>query len=159
MEAGNDGTYGKPAVKAYLQKNQAAYEFPEDSFEKNVVQASRLLAEEKELKGQIKQEALLLHQTTKATIEALSDAQVLELLEAKWIVPLVEKIHGLPEEVLSELTVKVKKLSEKYATTLAEVEEQIGKTEQALASLLGELTGSEDDMRGIHELQKLLRGK
>ena len=130
-----------------------------ESFEARILKADALITEEKALKKQFKAQSATLQQKSKSTLENLSDAQVLELLEAKWIAPLVEKIHGLPEAVLSELTAKVKKLSEKYATTLVEVEEQIGKTEQALASLLGELTGSEDDMRGIHELQKLLRGQ
>ncbi len=130
-----------------------------ESFETRILKADALITEEKALKKQFKAQSAAMQQKSKSTLENLSDAQVLELLEAKWIAPLVEKIHGLPEAVLSELAAKVKKLSEKYATTLIEVEGQIGETEQALASLLGELTGSEDDMRGIHELQKLLRGK
>ena len=50
-------------------------------------------------------------------------------------------------------------LSEKYETTLTEVERQIRDTEKSLNDLLSDLTGSDYDMQGIAELQKLLGGE
>ena len=39
-----------------------------------------------------------------------------------------------------------------------DIEEEIRKTEKELSAMLSELTGSEADMAGIRELQKLIGG-
>ncbi|MEG2687099.1 MAG: type I restriction-modification system subunit M, partial [Christensenellaceae bacterium] len=54
-----------------------------------LIKADKLLKEEKELKAEIKKDAATLHILTKETIESLTDSQVLELLELKWVKPLV----------------------------------------------------------------------
>lgn len=146
-------------LTAYVKELKGQSDFDEDSLEFKAVAGQRLLGEEKELKKQLKQETVALHLLSKTTIENLTDAEALALLEAKWIATLVHNLNSLPDAVLSELTTKVKALSTKYATTLVEIDSQIADTEQSLASLLGELTGNADDMRGITELQKLLRGE
>ena len=46
----------------------------------------------------------------------------------------------------------------KYAETMNDIEEEIRKTEKELSAMLSELTGSEADMAGIRELQKLIGG-
>ena len=119
---------------------------------------SSLNAEEKTLKKQIKTERSELHQKTKTLIEGLSDEQVLHLLERKWIGPLDEELNGLPGAVVDALAKQVSALSRKYAVTMLELEEEIGRTEQEFSAMLGQLTGSAYDMQGLEELQKLLRG-
>ncbi len=118
-----------------------------------------LVTEEKALKKQLKEESSALHLFTKKTIEALSDDQARELLKLKWIAPIVKSIAGLPETVLHEFVAKLQALCAKYATTFAEVEQQIEETESALSTMLDDLTGNEFDMSGIAELKKLLGGK
>ena len=112
--------------------------------------------EEKTLKKQIKVESMQLHQKTKETIEALTDEQVLDLLELKWIDPLVVSLNGLPKAVVDALSKKVADLAQKYATTLNDLEAEIGKTEKEFSAMLDELTGSEYDMKGLAELKNLL---
>ncbi|MEN1761720.1 type I restriction-modification system subunit M [Anoxynatronum sibiricum] len=159
MEANQDDTYAKKAVNAYVLELQSVFEFPEDSFEAKIIQASRLMTEEKEVKAQVKAETAALQQKTKETIESLSEVQALELLEKKWIVPVVEQIGQLPHEVVDELTGKIKGLAEKYAVTYATIETEIKETAAALSDQIDELVGNEYDMKGLSELQKLLKGE
>ena len=114
--------------------------------------------EEKELKKQIKAEREKLHIKTKETIESLSDAEVLELLENKWIDPLICNITDLPIKAANDLVSEVKRLANKYILTLSGIEAEIIQVEEELSSMLDDLTGNEFDMLGISELKKLLRG-
>ncbi|MEN6623596.1 MAG: type I restriction-modification system subunit M [Smithella sp.] len=159
MEAAKDGTYAKKAVNAYLAELQSAFEFPEESFEVKIVKVSKLMTEEKEVKAQVKVDAAALHMKTKETIESLSNEQALELLEQKWILPLTESINQLPHAVIGVLLDKVKALSEKYAVTYSAIESEIQKTESTLSALIDELVGNEYDMKGLSELQALLKGE
>jgi type I restriction enzyme M protein len=95
---------------------------------------------------------------TKATLEALTEAQAALLIERKWIAPLVESFHSLPGRVLQTLETAVQALAEKYATTFEAVETEIRETEQALAAMLGELEGSPFDKQGLEEFRALLLG-
>lgn len=123
-----------------------------------LVQADKLLKEEKDLKAQIKKDATDLHILTKETIEALTDEQVLALLEHKWVSPLVMGLFAMPAVVVSELIGKIEALANKYATTFEEVETQIKDTEKVLCDLLDELDGNEFDMKGLNEFRALLAG-
>ena len=114
--------------------------------------------EEKELKKQIKAEREKLHVKTKETIESLSDAEVLELLENKWIDPLICNITDMPIKAANDLVSEVKRLADKYSLTLSGIEAEIIQVEEELSSMLDDLTGNEFDMLGISELKKLLRG-
>jgi type I restriction enzyme M protein len=143
-------------IQADMKKNGA---FEEDSYERKILKVSNLLNEEKGLKAQIKIEAAKLHQLTKETIEKLSDAQIFELLELKWISPLVNSLNQLPGVIINELTKKVQALAEKYAITYANVVEEIHETEKALSSLIDELNGNEYDLKGLSEFQSLLKGE
>ncbi|MDR3316351.1 MAG: type I restriction-modification system subunit M [Coriobacteriales bacterium] len=118
-----------------------------------------LRLEEKKLKTAINKESLALHLKTKATIEGLSDAQVITLLEAKWIAPLMTAIHKIPNTIIAELIARIRALTDKYATTYAEVAGQIAETKASLSALIDGLTGNEYDMKGLNELQSLLRGE
>ncbi len=120
--------------------------------------ADALNEEEKVLKKKIKEESTALHLATKTTIESLSDDAVLELLQKKWILPLVGSLRSLPDAVVADLIGKLEGICKKYETTFAEVEEEIVTTERSLVSLLDDLTGSEFDMMGLAEFKKLLGG-
>ncbi len=133
--------------------------YPEDSYETKILKVAELIEEEKELKKQVKSEAEKLHLKTKDTIEKLSEKQVYELLELKWISPLVTSLNQLPEVVISELTTKVQALSEKYITTYSHVMEEIHESEKVLSSLIDELEGNEFDMAGLIEFKDLLRAE
>lgn len=120
--------------------------------------ARTLLDEQKSLKKQIKEGEAALIETTKETIEGLSDDQARALLDIKWNQPIVEQLHALPRASVDTLISKVKALRDKYATTLLEVDEKIRTEEAELSHLLGQLVGSEFDLAGIAELRSLLDG-
>lgn len=115
--------------------------------------------EEKALKSEIKKESALLEEKTKATIESLSDEQVMELLKEKWINPLIQNLMQLPDRIVSELVAKLESLAKKYETTFAEVESQIEETEKELSLMIDDLEAGEFDMLGLHEFKKLLGGE
>lgn len=144
------------ALKAEAKKDGA---FPEDSYEAKILRAGDLIAEEKSLKAQVKADAEALHLQTKATIEALTDAQVIALLELKWIHPLTTNMGKLPDAIINALSARVKALAGKYEITFAEVEDQIRDTEKSLSALMDELECGEHDRKGLSEFQALLKGE
>lgn len=121
--------------------------------------ADELITEEKALKKKIKADSAALHLKTKAAIEELTDAEVLELLREKWIVPIVNSLHSLPGAIISEFVGKLDTLCRKYETTFDEIEKEIADTERSLRSMLDDLTGSQFDMKGLSEFKKLLGGE
>lgn len=139
-----------------IKAENKGVKFDENSFEYKVLKVAELIAEEKSLKSKIKKESADLQNNTKETIEKLTDEQAMQLLETKWITPLVEELHNLPETIVNDLASKIKSLSEKYAITFAEVENDISKTEKELSAMINDLTGDESDMKGLAELKKLL---
>ena len=96
---------------------------------------------------------------TKETIEGLSDEQVLDLLRLKWIVPLCASIRSMPDAIIDTLEKAVQALADKYAVTYLELDEQIQKSEEALSSMINELTGNEFDMKGLEQFKSLLMGE
>lgn len=149
---------GKELAKQAKLLIKAAIKYDEESLELKIIKTDELTAEEKELKKQIKIDAEKLHTKTKETIENLTDAQVLELLERKWITPLVLSIMELPKTLVSDLTVKIKNLIEKYKVTFVGLESEISNAERELSKMIDELTGDEFDMAGLREFQLLLNG-
>ncbi|MDR0892554.1 MAG: type I restriction-modification system subunit M [Mediterranea sp.] len=119
----------------------------------------KLELEAKKLKKEIWEKEAMLHEHTKEMIEALTQEEVVQLLEAKWIEPLVTKLLALPGSIIAQLISHIRTLTEKYATTYESVASEIEETKASLSALMDELTGSEYDIKGIKELQKLLKGE
>ena len=80
-------------------------------------------------------------------------------MDAKWNRPVEDGIAALSRAEIDCLVDRVRNLSKKYETTFAEVDEQIREEESHLSQMLGQLTGNECDMAGIHELMDLLGGE
>ena len=143
-------------LKAEAAKNGT---FADDTFEAKIIKVDALIVEEKDLKKQFKTETAQLHLKTKATIEALTDAQVQELLELKWISPMATSLNQLPTVLIQTLTTKVQTLTDKYATTYAHIAQEIQTTEGELASMIDKLTGNAFDMQGLAEFKAFLKGE
>lgn len=158
IEASKDGTYAKAKVNAYLKSLRSGYEFDEDSLENKLLTVQALLEEEKEIKAQIKTDSANLHSKTKATIEALDDAEALDLLRQKWFVPLNEAMCRLPENMLAQFSQKLTALCDKYADTYQHISERKQESAATLAQMMDELTGSEFDLQGIAAWQAILKG-
>ena len=117
------------------------------------------MKDEKDTKAAIKKKSAELQEKTKETIENLSDEEAIELLEEKWIVPVNNNIHKLPESIIDEFVRKIQTLTDKYAVTLMDIEKQIDDTEAELSSMMDDLVGNEYDMKGLGELKALLLGE
>lgn len=139
------------------QKKGIAIE--KDSLDQIILSVDGLIAEEKTLKAQIKSQTAQLILQTKQTIENLTDAQVYELLELKWILPVVNSLNKLPETIVAKLCGSVQALSDKYAVTYSEVAKEIKKAESTLSGLIDDLEGNAFDMQGLNELKALLYGE
>ncbi|GFH41760.1 type I restriction-modification system subunit M [Lactococcus hodotermopsidis] len=159
IESKKDKTYAKAKVNAYLKQLQAKFSFPEDSFEAKVVIVSDLMAEEKRIKAEVKKADNELHLKTKVVIESLSDDEASALLSQKWISPIVNGISELPDTVLNKLVSEIAELTDKYAVTYADVTDELVKVEQSLIQMIGELDGSDFDIKGLSEFQSLIKGE
>lgn len=146
-----DAFVGKEIAKAL--KNA------EGDFKRVLTQAQKLLSEEKMLKSQIKTDSQALHLATKETIENLSDVEAIALQKIKWITPLAEDLHQLPQQLIQDLGKKVQALADKYGETLLEIEEKLAESQQKLAAMLDLLHGSNSDMLGSKAWQAVLKGE
>jgi type I restriction enzyme M protein len=143
-------------IRADSKKNGAVQK---ESYEDKMLKVDKLIAEEKENKKHLKAEKDKLQLLTKATVEALDEEQVYELLELKWIKPMVTSLNNLTKIIVDELTTAIQTLKDKYGTTYSDVAKQINEAENALSELIGELDGNEFDMKGLNEFKNLLHGK
>lgn len=130
-----------------------------DSLEETILKVDALITEEKTLKAAIKTETAQLIAKTKTTIENLTNEQVYELLELKWIAPVVTALNNLPQSIIATLTNKVQNLANKYAITYKAVASEIEQAENTLSGLMNDLEGNEFDIKGLNELKTLLNGK
>lgn len=158
-EEEKEGDYASEGgfVNAEIKKALKSDSIEPETKEK-LLKAAALNTEEKSLKAAIKKETRLLEVKTKDTIEGLSDTQVIELLKAKWIQPLIKSLMKLPDRIVNELVSKLETLAKKYETTFAEVETEIADTQAALSAMIDELEGSDSDMLGLQEFKKMLGG-
>ena len=146
------------AKKADFTKAIDKHMFAEESLGAKLQAAYKLLAEEKTLKAELKTLSAELHSKTKAAIEALDDAEALDLLRQKWFVPLNAAMCRLPENMLAQFSQKLTALCEKYADTYQHISERKQESATALAQMMNELTGSEFDLQGIAAWQAILKG-
>lgn len=147
----------KKAIKE-LPKLPKGETWPEGSTEAAMLSAKALIAQRDKLKKNLKAAQEQLEKDTHATIEALTDAQVDEVLTAKWITALMDDLREIPGHVLAGLASRVQALHDKYAVALTDLDVQIRETEQELAGLLSGLTGNAADMQAVAVLQELLGG-
>lgn len=131
----------------------------EDSLQKSLIlEIDRLTTQKKSLKKLYDNKFYELQDKTKVTIENLTDEQVIDLLQMKWIDPLLDNLNTLPKTITKTLLDKITTLSKKYEDTLLSLEEEIQTSEKELSSLIDELTGDERDMKGLKKFQELLGG-
>ena len=71
---------------------------------------------------------------------------------------LVDSLNEMPGSVVADFIDAITKLTEKYAVTLTSLNKQIETTQNELFSLMGELTGSDFDIKGLETLKNLLGG-
>ncbi|MDC9623152.1 type I restriction-modification system subunit M [Xenorhabdus sp. XENO-7] len=143
-------------IKADKKKGET---FDDDSFESKLLAVDKLQTEEKSLKTNLKAANEALLEAARKKIENLTQDEIDHLLLLKWIKPIVSSLDKLPNQVLQQLTSKLETLAEKYAQTYADIAQKTQQVERSLAAMMGELQGSDFDMRGLKELQQFLSGE
>ena len=159
IETGADSTCKKSAVNARITELKMSFEFPENSVESRLVQAFKLSEEETALKKEIKQKSEALHLKTKAVIEAMDEDTALKITEYKWIRPLVESLTTMPEVILAKVIEDITYLSQKYATTLTDIQSKKVAVSKGLVEMLSNMEGGQSDMEGLLEFKRILGGR
>lgn len=159
METLKDKTYGVVSVRSYIQWLQCQTVFEEGSFEATLQNVIKLQDEEKQLAAIVKKAEKELHLKTKQVIENLSDEEANELLEKKWIVPVVDQLNQLPDVLFTQLIKHVTGVADKYSETFEDVSKELVAVEQSLSDMIDQLDGPEFDMKGLREFQNLLNRK
>jgi len=143
-------------LKAEISKGAV---YADDTLEATIVKVSKLIAEEKELKKEIKKSEGELQAKTIKLINTLSVEQQDFLLVKKWIEPLTAALGAMPRTIVDELTAKTQALANKYAFTCADVDKEISETETELSEMIDALEGNEFDMKGLEAFKALLKGE
>lgn len=114
------------------------------------------IAKEKALRKQVKTIETGLEDKAKEKIEVLSEEEIHEILEEKWVSPIISAIDKVGERVLTQFVASFVELEKKYANPLAELSESIEETSGALRTSLDELVGNDADMTAIKMLMEEL---
>ena len=145
----------KAKVKRIKQEFGKA--IPADSLEYLLVEADKLLDLEKKQNAEVKASLAEIEEKAIETIKGLSIAEIKELLEAKWIKPLADDLRQVAQHLVDSFDDSLTSLSAKYSETLVDIDRNISAAENSLASLIDDLTGTDNDIAGLREFQKLLR--
>lgn len=112
----------------------------------------RAIAEEKALRKKVKEIATVLEDKAKKKVESLSEDEINDLLERKWIAPIIAAINRVGEGVPMQFVTDFNALEKKYADPLSELSEKIEKTNSELKASLSALTGNDVDMTAVQML-------
>lgn len=97
-----------------------------------------------------------LEEKTIKKIEGLTDSEINELLEEKWILPLCTSLNEMPGKVVENFISSLTKMTEKYSETLSSIGNEIKQTQIELFELMDELTGNDFDLKGLENLKGVL---
>ncbi len=138
-------------IEEYLAKSKE-----KDSYEYKLVSVLKVMEEEKAEKRKLRQMENALEEKTVSTIENLSEDETRNLLNVKWIQPLMTGLYGAADAVVEELASKVKAVYDKYADTFRSIEDEDKAVSAELLEMVKELTGSEFDNEGLEEIKRIL---
>ena len=159
IEKNKDGTCKKPSVISRLQQLKLEFEFPEDSLDGKLIRALKLMNEESALKSKLKKMQDELHIKTKETIENLSEEKALQIVEKKWIAPLVHDLTDIPSSVISDMKQKIDYLVSKYLTTMHDIQQEKNNVRCNIAGMISNLNAIGPDMKGLQEFKLILGGE
>lgn len=152
----NDAFIPKEIVKK--AKEFLKNELMEGSIEKKVIEVNNLYDEQKKLNKQVKDGNEAIEIEAQKEIKNLTYEEICELLNQKWIEPIIKGIDKQINDIISDFSKQIEKLSNKYNQTLVHINEEIKETKKQLSEIINELTGSEFDMKGLEDFKSLLNG-
>ena len=107
------------------------------------------VAKEKALRKKVKTIATELDDKAEKKIVLLNSDEVNNLLEKKWVIPTVEAINIVGENVLTDFLSKFNTIKQKYSNPLSELSDKIKHTDTLLKTNMNELAGNDIDMTAI----------
>lgn len=119
-------------------------------------QQKKLNDEAKAIRKEIAKLTKELEEKTIKKIEGLTDSEINELLEEKWILPLCTSLNEMPGKVVENFISSLTKMTEKYSETLSSIGNEIKQTQIELFELMDELTGNDFDLKGLENLKGIL---
>ncbi len=159
IDANKDGTYSKNEIKKHIQQIQSEWQFEDGSDEKILVDTYSLKQERSVVNRKYKALLSNLEIETWNKISLLTDEDIKALLYDKWINSLQIELNKLPEAIIKDMGIEINKLIDKYKTTLVDINEQLRSSEKKLSSMIDDLTGNDNDIKGLIELKSLLDGE
>ena len=84
----------------------------------------------------------------------LTDEEIAGFLHRKWIVPVCQGINGSLTAVLSALETAALALSQKYAVSYQQIDDEIAQANEELSQLVSQLTGDAFAIKGLEALIK-----
>ena len=81
----------------------------------------------------------MLHVRTKEVIEGLSEDDALQIVEHKWISPLVRDLDAISLAIVMDVISKMDYLSSKYSTTMHDIQSEKEEVKNSLADMVGML--------------------
>ena len=134
------------------------FEFPEASLDGKLLAALRLMDEESAIKKDVKQRKEVLHIKTKEVIEGLSEETALQIVEQKWIAPLVRDLDAISLAIVMEVIGKMEYLASKYSTTMHDIQGEKEEVKNSLAGMVEMLSATGSDFEGLQEFKLILGG-
>lgn len=148
LDSEKDNAFNKSAIKADAKPKADV----EPETKEKLKQIVKLWDEQTKTNKQIKADKQALVDKTVEAIEHLTDEEVSEFLHLKWVAPVCQGIQSTLSSVLSDLESQVHQLSEKYALSYQQIDNDLAAAQSELASLIGQLTGDEYAIKGLNEL-------
>jgi type I restriction enzyme M protein len=108
--------------------------------------------EQSKLNKGIKAAKLELAKLTEEAINNLTDEEVADFLDTKWVIPVCLGIERIMKDTLDALERKLTALAAKYEVSYSEINASLTEAEDALSTLVGQLTGDEWTLKGLNEL-------
>ncbi len=158
IEKNKDGSCKKPSLVGRIQQLKMEFEFPEDSLDGKLLSALRLMDEESAVKKEVKLKKEALHIKTKEVIEGLTEEDALRIVEQKWVAPLVSELDAISVTIVSDVVSRMEYLSQKYATTMHDIQSEKIAVRSELVNLISGLDAKGADLEGLEEFKFILGG-
>ena len=146
-------------TKYELKKLKATIKSPVDLNADDLAALRQLLHEidaEKACKKKAKTADAELEKKAEAKAQALTDAEVHDMLEKNWVTPVTDAIDSVMQRVIDDFIRALKGLEQKYADPLSELNKQEQEESAKLKALMSELTGSDTDVKALKMLMEEL---
>lgn len=108
--------------------------------------------EQTKLNKSLKEARQTLTDKTIEYIQGLSDDIAKMWISEKWVTPVMEGIADTPDNICAELEKAVDAMSQKYATSYHDLNDQLVKAQDELSGLISQLEGDESSIAGLNAL-------